>query len=967
MPNYANLVSQIRTLLAGSNFTRSAKLESLARDYAAACQAANQRLVLCQDFLNKGLRCEAVHHAQTPPDLLDSLGVLDFPERTRWDELTTAYGLPGAAQPNHYGAAALNQAFADHAPLEPLITRLRRLAIEQGPVSDRLQILHDLMRIDPQNPVWSESIGDFEKKRLQELERDIENAIGRKDAVALQTLQQELISGWVIPPPPALLASVQRSLKKLVDADHLRQLEALTNELTTAFARRQIDQVRDMLDRWRNLTERMGGNIPAAIQAKTKPVLAWNAKENKRVASDAEYQTVLEDMRITLEHNRTPETLRAKWKALEEFHRSVPVELRDRFQTVLEQIEQAKTRRQRKWMAWAGVGCATLAAGLWLVVSSIGVELQFQDKVQTLAANLDQGNLVEADLFHQSLTSAESAYTMNRQEMAAQKLRLDAFKKTEKERQTHFAGLLTDIENDSNPAEGSLTVKKARRAAKTDKDKLAIDRLLRDRKERAAAEQHRHDSHHEEEHLRLAALLTEAERHLEGPQFETKLKEVEQSLVGLSAKEKAVSEHVAANMPVLALKTRAATLRNRAELIAKTDSRFTEMSQAFSADGFDLDKFVRAAQGLSDITANPELSRDLRRAIACEPVWRAISEWNIAMAKKPYPGNEGFSAFLTKPIAGRHPEFMQIQAQNRFRHHDAQELKRNYEAAFNDPLVKGLWKVKRDPAKDDFVDIEKFDPNGQYYVSDALLKRLNPPFEKAGKWIITYPILDYGYSPETVVTGKKLGFLTASCARAPQAELSDEILGLLQKADISDPAIALQVLATTREKADIDPIAHLRLLRDILKPTVSASPLLATLCLPQTGALNALKADLAVPWMNPEDPRTRNSLPKALEERRKFPKFQLVAANLAKLTDEKNAELQQTLTKPIGYLIKAGQGWRIQPTPPAIADDRLVAAWTKEDGTVVWVPLGRLRSRAAIDAPPVNLPQGLLVYSQRTP
>src|SRR5687767_9124990 len=112
MPNYAHMVAQIRSVLSSGNLTRDARLEALASEYATACRSASQRLTRCQEFLNKGLRCEALHHAQTSPDLLDTLTQLEFPERDHWEDVTTAYGMPSAPRPSVQAASALNQAFA---------------------------------------------------------------------------------------------------------------------------------------------------------------------------------------------------------------------------------------------------------------------------------------------------------------------------------------------------------------------------------------------------------------------------------------------------------------------------------------------------------------------------------------------------------------------------------------------------------------------------------------------------------------------------------------------------------------------------------------------------------------------------------------------------------------------------------------------------------------------------------------
>ena len=291
MPNNADTVAQIRSLLSGTDLRRTPRMETLARDYAGACQAVSDRLNRCLDFLNRGLRGEAVHHARTSPDLFDSLGQLEFIDRDQWDAITVGYGLPNATRPNPNAAIALNRAFAEHAPLQPLLARSRRLALEQAPVGERLQVLQELMSRDASNPLWSDSIGDFERARCQELERDVADARRRGDSAALVELQRELTSGWTVhKPSPALLAQVQTSLRSMTLVQQITQLERLANQIVAAYSARQPDQVMELLSQWDEHAARLQGDLPRNLKNRVAPMLAWRQKELSRQAEDQAFQ-----------------------------------------------------------------------------------------------------------------------------------------------------------------------------------------------------------------------------------------------------------------------------------------------------------------------------------------------------------------------------------------------------------------------------------------------------------------------------------------------------------------------------------------------------------------------------------------------------------------------------------------------------------------------------------------------------
>ena len=114
------IIDEIRTFLQSSDQTLTDRIKEVARQYTAACQEANQRLSRCAEYLRKGLRTEAIHLAQAEPQLLDLVSMLDFPERSKWEEMATFYDLPVPPALKLDTAAAINEAYADDQPLEEL-------------------------------------------------------------------------------------------------------------------------------------------------------------------------------------------------------------------------------------------------------------------------------------------------------------------------------------------------------------------------------------------------------------------------------------------------------------------------------------------------------------------------------------------------------------------------------------------------------------------------------------------------------------------------------------------------------------------------------------------------------------------------------------------------------------------------------------------------------------------------------
>src|SRR5262245_41639321 len=112
MPDHQELVDAVRAFLAQSDQTLTNNLRALAGDFAEVCRSADVRLRRCEDYLRRGLISEAIHLAEVSPAVLEVVSVLDFPDRSGWDEIVSLYNLPAAPRVNIDRAGTLNQAYA---------------------------------------------------------------------------------------------------------------------------------------------------------------------------------------------------------------------------------------------------------------------------------------------------------------------------------------------------------------------------------------------------------------------------------------------------------------------------------------------------------------------------------------------------------------------------------------------------------------------------------------------------------------------------------------------------------------------------------------------------------------------------------------------------------------------------------------------------------------------------------------
>src|SRR5271163_2934736 len=99
----------------------------LAGDYAAACHAANLRLQQCEAMIKAGDRPQAIQLAETAPNFLDSITVLEFSGSDEWRSYCLQNSLPVPDRVDARSVRALNDCYAQGIATDhPLYAAYRR-------------------------------------------------------------------------------------------------------------------------------------------------------------------------------------------------------------------------------------------------------------------------------------------------------------------------------------------------------------------------------------------------------------------------------------------------------------------------------------------------------------------------------------------------------------------------------------------------------------------------------------------------------------------------------------------------------------------------------------------------------------------------------------------------------------------------------------------------------------------------
>jgi hypothetical protein len=281
------LVNEIRSFVNAADQTADDHIASLATEFADVCQAINDRLARCADLLEKGNRSEALALAEEPPDILEAITILNFPEIDEWQELCGQYKWKRPPSLQIAVANSINDAYAKQTELNGLLGRHRLLALQRAPLGDRLAVLRQIMSVDRLTNFWQEDVERYEAARFGELIQLGNRAQHTSDAAAASRFLEEYRAENWHSKVPSELSDRFAALATAFDSAHvLPRMAGEIAEAASALNLRQLDKAAENWNRVvsRNIQLRKSWQPPAHLLAKVSPGLQYlmQQKESRR-------------------------------------------------------------------------------------------------------------------------------------------------------------------------------------------------------------------------------------------------------------------------------------------------------------------------------------------------------------------------------------------------------------------------------------------------------------------------------------------------------------------------------------------------------------------------------------------------------------------------------------------------------------------------------------------------------------
>jgi len=948
MADAQRAIEEIRFVMQSEVWEMTEDLQQAANVYNDACRDINARLRRCDEFLKRGLRSEAIHLAESEPNLLEAIALLDFPERRDWDD---ALGLYGMAPPEPLRldiAQELNEAYVIEQPLQKWLAKHRQLALARAPLNQRLAVMRKLASLDGESPFWEDDIRDFEKARFREIDAAARTAARGLDTATLQSLAKEISeTEWRDGAPKQLVKGVQQLATQVDRQVSDRELGPLADQLDTAFSALDLATARQLRTRWDGLAKRarLPENDPRA--ERVAPILGWISDEDQRESSDAGFRKAVAALEQSLADNDDLETLERKAHDAQKFERALPEPLILRYRNRIAALDLED--RRGRMLKIGGVAAAVL-----LVAVLVGVIIRRQmataeaNRIAEAATGLiKSGELDEA----RSLLDGHGNVSAWDSLLAAQQ-QLAKAETAEGERAAGFQTALGLVKNAGTYESATREIDKARGLARTADDKLALSEAQqvwddRHRTEMTARETRVGDGITAAT-VQLLEFESLAANEPSAPAAGTLQSKLKAQLAELTHAAKDLRKEISSQVDVLAKRHAAADqlLARRLRELKAIDqlTLATLRKQDTSAAKSASDECVAAMNEYATALEKSPAADRVRETVTEQPAWTGVLEWarltrawkdlwpatDEALRERAAECDKFIKAHPRSPTVADartyHAALNALLLRDAGASGEASRGQRTrLEQYFSLPVIKETWTFRTKEGK-------------SYY----LLQEQDYTDADSPKKPVTFEHY-IGYTREDVkkATHKVEDLENRKAALAPQSVIAAKTLERLHQLDAStwEPYL-LELASEIRSSPDLDAFLKFDLLKRTLEAASATSPFLTAPLKPHLTALQTNRVDPAARWMDPDDANANDARVAARDIVARLPDLAAAWTQAAADRQALVARLQQPSIM-IGWLNRTEQGWECRTNWNPDGSYRLQVAYAEvPDGPSVWRQVG---------------------------
>jgi hypothetical protein len=334
----------------------------LAEDYAATCHATNLRLQQCEAMIKAGDRPQAIQLAETAPNLLDLVTVLEFRGSDEWRAYCQQNSLPLADRIDARSVQTLNECYAlgittDH----PLYATYRRAVLSRND-EEALKVLQSITRLNPSDNNAASELARLDAKvlaaRLQHLGSSLDGAES-----ALLVAEIETIEAFGFKNKPE--GEIWRKAQAVRCEYLLEETARLKGDSRWLDALAKIDFIHRLQGEFKV-------ELPAAALKQLDNLESWARGEQQKDKKEREFQSLLGELHHRIHQSEEKDTsaryvelpelrddyegLHKVWRLLTDFTRPIPEEATSNFRkrSALLESEIARRTAIRRRVIFAG-------------------------------------------------------------------------------------------------------------------------------------------------------------------------------------------------------------------------------------------------------------------------------------------------------------------------------------------------------------------------------------------------------------------------------------------------------------------------------------------------------------------------------------------------------------------------------------------------------------------------------------
>ena len=973
MTELRRTIDEIRFLIENDTFVVTDELTQCASAYAVRCREANVRLRKCEEFLNQGLRSEALHISELAPNLLDLTSQLDFPEREQWVELLAGYSLPLPESLLLDVAGLLNEAYALQEPLQRMLDQHRLYALARSPLPQRLNVLRSLAEFDTTSGHWEPDIREMELARFREIESEARVAMSKGRLDQLKSLVAELNSTqWLETAPANLLRDLKLKGGNAARSQAREQLEMLEEALREAHSSMDLAQARQLRDAWKKQAKIAQLSDQDELSLRVCPVLDWIDDDDRRDAAERTYRRAVAELEQRIDDGTLSSAeLQRYGQAVEKCGRGMPEALRSRYRNHVSSLQLGEMRRNR-------FKIGSIVTSVMGVVGVIGVAVYLGNESQKSRQIIVA---VESLIGDAQLDQASKLLDANSARLAtdeghALKKKLNAAQQSEHDRVAHFNSAVNTGRQLDDLVSGEKAIQQARGLARTADEKIVVGNLESAWKASHSAEVARHEQQFRKHVESATAKLRELDGMLASPVAEPNMRAAMESVGSEIAALRVLETKVAPELMSQAtlLESRHGSLQKAFADTQRKNSLLEKLSQlvASSAKVSDSDSQVSELRTLLDqfVTTFPNDSRSpgFKGAGNVEAVKAAFGRGKLtAEWKQFWPVDatdvenrlKSCAGFLTDNPAspdrgaiGRYEAFLKsLQWRETGDDDSEQPVRSRLRALFTGKLIKDGHVLRGKDGKSYYLPKET-DYTNRKSVTLKYIAGFNDELKSTREIEVD--------ELETLKTEPP-----------PQKVIADHVFQTVSDVTLEAWDPYLQKLAQSLVAAkNVDDFLRYVLLLKTLQHAASGNSLLELELKKTLADLNDSQMDVSASWMDPNDPTAKSSRQLAAVLLKRVTDLDAVWKRAATSQDNLSRELfRQTL--PIGWVERTGdRKWILRTHWTSQRKHSLMCVSAAgEDGVRNWLPVGTVQGSAVeLDIPTSGGPlEGTIVFASPLP